>query len=267
MSSGEKVDGDESGAASRQGIQSVELAVSILHALEHGFGPMTLSEIAEAAGMAPNKAHRYLVSLCRTGMVAQSQRSARYDLGPVMRRLGIEALRRSDEVGVTSDYMSRLRDQTGHSVNVAVWGDQGPVLVRWEYGTHALPITIRIGATMPLLTSSVGQVFLAYMPPTMLAPVLEQQISPQAVPEPAVIAGLQAEVREHGVAYTSGAVVPGMASIAAPVFPAAESLPLAVALALPMSMADEATIDALTTELLRTTTEITADLGGVAHRW
>ena len=49
----------------RQGIQSVENAMSVLLALERGAGPMTLTQIAEQAGMQPSKAHRYLVSLCR----------------------------------------------------------------------------------------------------------------------------------------------------------------------------------------------------------
>lgn len=86
----------------RQGIQSVENAKAVLLALESGAGPLTLTQVAEGAGMQPNKAHRYLVSLGRVGLVSQSPQSGRYDLGPAMRRLGAEALRRMDEVGVAS---------------------------------------------------------------------------------------------------------------------------------------------------------------------
>src|SRR4051812_2104793 len=101
----------------RQGIQSVELAMTVLQALEQGLGPMSLTQIGAAAGMAPSKAHRYLVSLGRVGLVAQSQRSGLYDLGPSMRRLGIESLRRTNEVGLVSEHLPGLRERTSHAAN------------------------------------------------------------------------------------------------------------------------------------------------------
>jgi DNA-binding IclR family transcriptional regulator len=127
---------DPTASPTRQGIQSVELAMIVLRAMEEGLGPMSLSQIAAGSGMQPNKVHRYLVSLGRVGLVAQSPRSGRYDLGPAMRRLGIEALRRMDEVSVVSEHLPALRDRTGHAVNLAVWGDHGPVIVRWDYGSY-----------------------------------------------------------------------------------------------------------------------------------
>src|ERR1700752_4741229 len=136
----------------RQGIQSVEIAMRVLLALERGAGPMTLTQIAEGCGRQASKVHRYLVSLGRVGLVSQSPRSGRYDLGPSLRRLGMEALRRMDEVGLASEYLPGLRDRTRHAVNLAVWGDHGPVVVRWDYGSYALPITVRVGATLPMLT-------------------------------------------------------------------------------------------------------------------
>jgi DNA-binding IclR family transcriptional regulator len=255
-------DGWEPGAA-RQGIQSVELAMTVLQALEWGLGPMSLTQIATATGMIPSKAHRYLVSLGRVGLVTRSRRSGLYDLGPAMRRLGIEALRRMDEVGLASEHLPGLRDRTRHAVNLAVWGDHGPVLVRWDYGAYALPINVRVGATLPLLSSSVGRVYLAYLPQTITSPVLASQLAGDGVDPPTAqeISRIRAQVLEQGVAVTSGGVIPGVTSVAAPVLPAGESVPLAVAIVLPARLADGATISGLTAELLRTTAAIGADLG------
>ena len=256
-------DGRET-AAARQGIQSVELAMTVLQAIEQGLGPMALTQIAAAAGMAPSKAHRYLVSLGRVGLVVQSQRNGLYDLGPAMRRLGIESLRRMDEVGLASEHLPGLRDRTRHAVNLAVWGDHGPVLVRWDYGAYALPITVRVGATMPMLTSSVGRVYLTHLPATITTPVLAGQLATDRIDEPTTkeIARIRAQVLDRGVAVTSGGVIPGVASVAAPVFAAGESLPLVVAVALPARLASQATLDEVTAELLRTTAAIAVDLGG-----
>lgn len=247
----------------RQGIQSVELAMTVVHAIERGLGPMSLTQIGAAAGMAPSKAHRYLTSLCRVGLVAQSPRSGLYDLGPATRQLGIEALRRMDEVGLASEHLPGLRDETAQAVNLAVWGDEGPVIVRWDYGAHPLPITIRVGATMPLLTSAVGRVYLAYLPEPVITPVLERQSTEQTREAwtPERLARLSEEVRERGFALTTDEVIPGVTSVAAPAFPAQVSIPLVVAVALPTRLADTATMARVERALLRTTAAIEADLG------
>ena len=224
--------------------------MTVLAAIERGRGPMSLSQIAAAAGMATSKAHRYLVSLGRAGLVAQAHSSGLYDLGPAARRLGVESLRRMDEVGLASEYLPGLRDRTSHAVNLAVWGDHGPLLVRWEYGVHPLPITIRIGATMPLTTSSVGLVFLAHLPKPLTAPLLEERAD-EAV----------AKVLEQGFARTSEAMIPGVTSVAAPVLTA--SLPLAVALAMP-SRTSERELAEATADLVETTIRMSAELGGTA---
>jgi DNA-binding IclR family transcriptional regulator len=256
------VTADETGTA-RRGIQSVEIAMTVLLALERGAGPMSLSQVAAYSNMQPSKVHRYLVSLGRAGLVTQSPTSGLYDLGPSMRRLGAEALRRMDEVSLASEYLPGLRDRTRHAVNLAVWGDHGPVIVRWDYGAYPLPITVRVGATMPLLASAVGQVFLAYLPDALTAPVLAAQHPPD---DPSPLTGEEIEqakaaVRREGIAFTSGGLIPGLASVAAPVFTTVASLPLAVAIALPKQLATDDALRELTAELLATTKAMSAELG------
>lgn len=264
MDDGLPADADElSTARDRQGIQSVEIATTVLLALEKGGSPMGLSQIAALAGMQPSKVHRYLVSLGRGGLVSQSPTSGLYDLGPAMRRLGAEALRRVDEVSLASEYLPGLRDRTRHAVNLAIWGDYGPVIVRWDYGAYSLPITVRVGATMPLLASAVGQVFLAYLPDTMTAPALAAQ-HPDDDPIPlndTEIARLKADVRRNGLAFTSGGLIPGLVSVAAPVETTPMSPLLVVAIAMPKAAATPAVLSDITADLLATTTAISTALG------
>jgi len=258
--------GGEDTAPARQGIQSVELAMTVLQALEDGRCPMSLTQLATASGMAPSKAHRYLVSLGRVGLVARSPSTGLYDMGPALRRLGIESLRRMDEVGLISEQLPGLRDRTSHAVNLAVWSDHGPVVVRWEYGSYALPITVRVGATLPLLTSSVGRVFLAYLPETLTEPVLRSQLESTGPEIPAAdeIARIKADVLGSGFSVTSGGVIPGIASVAAPVFAAGESVPLVVAVILPARAASPAILDEVSTKLLDLTHTMSVELGATA---
>lgn len=254
---------DDDATPARQGIQSVEIAMTVLLALEGSAGPMSLTQIATASGMQPSKVHRYLVSLGRAGLVSQSKSSGLYDFGPAMRRLGAEALRRMDETGLASEYLPELRDRTGHAVNLAVWGDHGPVVVRWDYGSYALPITVRVGATLPMLSSSVGRVYLTHLPDTLTRPVIEAQGATAVGPSLSQrdLARIRADVVRDGVAVTSGGVIPGVASVAAPVFTTGESLPLAVAIALPDRHATPEVLRDVTAALLETTKAMSAALG------
>lgn len=242
-----------------RGIQSVEIAVAVLRAMERRSGPLSLSEIAALAGMQPNKVHRYLVSLVRTGLLSQSTRSARYDFGAGMRRLGAEALRRTDEVVLVSEHLPDLRDLTGHSINLVAWGDTGPVAVRWDYGSHALPITVRVGATLPILTSSVGHVYLTHLPESLTRPVIRAQPGPP--PQDGEIEQITTQVRRAGVAITTDAVIPGLTAVAAPIFGSGESLPLAVSVLLPTPQASTETLDEITTTLLDATRKMSIELG------
>jgi DNA-binding IclR family transcriptional regulator len=251
------------GQDARQGIQSVENAMTVLLALERGAGPMTLTQVAEGCGMQASKVHRYLVSLGRAGLVSQSPRSARYDLGPSMRRLGAEALRRMDEVGLASEYLADLRDRTKHAVALLAWGDNGPVVMRWEYGAYRLPITVRVGSTLPVLTTSAGQVFLSCLPDALTAPILSAARADHSSPTDEEIARIKANIRRQGFAVTTNAMIPGATAVAAPVFATEASLPLVVVIVLPQSHSGPAVVSEMCTELLATTTAISAELGHI----
>jgi DNA-binding IclR family transcriptional regulator len=250
------------GQPQRQGINSVEIGVRVLLAMDGTGGPLALSEISQRAGMEPSKVHRYLVSLCRAGLVSQVP-SGHYDYGPTMRRLGAEALRRTNEVVAASERMPALRDSTGHSVNLSVWGDDGPIIVRWDYGTFALPLTVRVGATLPLLRSSAGMVFLATLPESLTQRALAKASGGDAKAQSAskVLRAAKAAVRRTGVVVTHGAVIPGIASISAPVHASGESLPNVLSVVLPDGEMTESERQRVTRLVLETADLISRELG------
>lgn len=236
--------------------------MTVLLALERGIGPMSLTQVGTASGMASSKVHRYLVSLCRVGLVMQSPTSGLYDLGPALRRMGAEALRRIDEASVAGDHVRALRDRTGHTTGMHVWGEHGPVLIRWETGGHLLPMITRVGSTVPLVSTSAGRVFLAHLPATMTDPVLRAARScGQCDLTEDQIEEIKADVRRTGVAIATNAVIPGVSSIAAPVFNAEGDIPLTVLIGIPNAAATAATMRSLSAELLTTTRTISAELG------
>lgn len=238
----------------------------VLAALERGGGPMPLSEIAAGSGLQPSKTHRYLVSLVRTGFVAQEASTGLYNLGPAARTLGVEALRRIDEVGTASRHAGVLRDRTGHTVYLALWTDAGPSLVRQDHGWYPLPIVVRVGSILPIVDSSIGRTFLAHLPEALTGPILRAQQRRKETSELSTerLAELVDEVRRTGFATARGSVIAGLNVISAPVFGADGRIEVVIAVATPARFDDDQEVRRIADALLATAEAISAELGWVA---
>jgi DNA-binding IclR family transcriptional regulator len=215
-------------AAARQtsaGIQSIENGWPILRTLIEAQGAMTLSAIAAATGMAPGRAHKYLASFIRTGFIAQNAAGGRYDLGPFALELGVAAMRRINVMDLAQPIMDNLRDQLGHTVSLAIWTRHGPTIMRIAETPDIMSLTVRFGTVMPLLTSSFGRIFAAFLDRRLTHDLIRAELAdPKGQ---AAQAGLRKmsdiepmleEYRSRRVSAAENLIAPGRAALAAPVF-------------------------------------------------
>jgi DNA-binding IclR family transcriptional regulator len=217
----------------KHGVQSLEIGMSILRAMVNGQRSMMLKEIAAASGMPASKAHRYLVSLIRAGLVEQDPMSSRYDLGAFAMNIGLVALDRLDRVRLGLNTIAEMRDEINQTTALAVWGDKGPVIVRWERPRRPITVNVITGTVMDLLSSATGRVFAAWMPKKAVAPLIADEIkAPDVPPELKSKTGVEAmlaDIRSKGFADTAGFHrVPGVAAVAAPVFNFKNEITMAV---------------------------------------
>jgi len=161
----------------RQGVQSVEIGLRLMRHLAQRPGPLALKDLAQAAGMPAAKAHRYLVSLIRAGMAEQDRESGRYRLGPLSLELGLAALRELDVLKFGGEALADLRAAIDETVLLAVWGNKGPVVARWEESSRPVATNVRAGWVMPLVNSATGRCFVAYMPEAITAVLLEEELA------------------------------------------------------------------------------------------
>jgi DNA-binding IclR family transcriptional regulator len=219
-------------SGSRQGIQSIEIGNRLIVALAEASKPLMLRDLAKAARMPPSKAHRYLVSYARVGLVAQEAESGRYDLGPLALQLGLAALRRMDAVGLAMPALRDLADAIRQTVALAVWANRGATIIRW-LGTDApVAATLRVGSIMPLTRSATGLVFIANQPQRRWQTLVRQELAENRRNElqPQSLSDLQPQleqIRREGYAVTSG-FIPGISGMAAPVFAEDGSMALAI---------------------------------------
>jgi DNA-binding IclR family transcriptional regulator len=209
----------------RAGIQSIEVGAPLLVALTDAAGPMTLTALADAAEMTPSKAHKYLASFVRVGLVSQSAETGRYSLGPLAVEIGFSALRRLDVVQFAQDALNELRDRLGFAGSLTIWGNHGPTIVRKADNDQPVSLVVQLGMVLPVLTSSNGRIFAAYLDRSETGNFIKTEL---AVPSgPAARAGLHsvadvekllAAVRKSGIAVAKDLLYPGVAALSAPVF-------------------------------------------------
>ena len=253
---------DSKSTKKQVGIQSIEIGMQVLEALANKAGPMSLTDICTASGMLPSKVHRYLVSYLRCGMLCQSSATGLYDFGPAARRLGAIAMARLDEVGRASDYVMKLREKTGHTVALCVWGDSGPLLVRWEIGMYPMLANIRVGSSLPVVGSTVGKVFLAYLPKAITKIMVKKERQATETDQTdEQLSLLLDEIRETKWCGSASALIPGIDIIAAPIFDLQGSITSVVSLIGPHQYFKGAQLKKLTDELLFAANAISMDIG------
>ena len=202
----------------------MEVGGQLLLALAHHGRPMALKDLAREARMPPAKAHPYLVSFGKLGLVEQEPASGRYGLGPLALQLGLISLQQYDPVRLATALIDELAQAMGHTVAIAVWGNRGPTIVRVAEPPSPVHVSMRHGTVMSLTGTASGWLFAAHRPrPEVLAVLEAERSSPGADFEPRL-----AEVRERGIARAVDLSMPGVSAMAAPVFDGGRAMVLSI---------------------------------------
>ena len=209
----------------QQGIQSIEIGAQLLRALAANGRSMKLIDLAKKSGMPAAKAHRYLVSFIRMGLVEQDANTGRYDLGEFSLELGLASLSRIDAVRLADPILEDLCEELGETVALSVWGNNGATCVRLIEAGGPVTVTLRTGIVMPLTTSATGLAYAAFFQSPYLKKWIAGELHATAEAENtttiAVMRELEAllkEIRNHGIARASGSLTPGINGFCAPVF-------------------------------------------------
>ena len=213
--------GDASGG--QRSVQSVEVGGRLLLALADSRNDLSLKDLAARAGLTPSRAHPYLVSFSRLGLVEQRAASGRYALGPAALQIGLAALHQLDPIQAAAPVAEALAARTGHAVALAVWGNFGPTVVRLIDARQPLHVMLRAGSVMSLTGTATGRAFVAALPLERLEHASPAALgeSPGARPWQERREELQAiadESRAHGVSRAAGRPIPGVNAFSAAAF-------------------------------------------------
>jgi DNA-binding IclR family transcriptional regulator len=208
----------------QRAVQSVEVGGRLLLALADQPGAMTLKDLAAKADLPPSRAHPYLVSFGKLGLIEQDPGNGRYALGPAALQLGLACLNQLDPVKVAVPLAQELASRTGHAVALALWGNFGPTVVRLFEARQPLHVAMRAGTVMSLLGTATGQAFAAVLPVQRVQALLagarregDVERIGSAPADLVELARVSEDYRQHGLARAVGRPIPGVNAFSAAV--------------------------------------------------
>lgn len=253
----------------RRSIQSVETGFPLLAALVESARPMTLRDLAAAAGMTSAKAHPYLVSFVRVGLVQQDPATGQYDLGPFALQMGLVSLQRLDPVRLATPELARLAATVGHTLAMAVLGSHGPTIIHITEAGYPVHVNMRKGTVMSMLHTATGLVFSAWLPPSVAEHYIARETGDAAVlasinrhaDSLAQARPLLEDIRRRGMARALGNPLPGIDALSVPVFDHTGSIVLALTCLGPSALFDASWDGAVARPLAACAAEISRKLG------
>lgn len=189
-------------AETSQGVNSVDIAVNILAFVASQNGQARAIDIATGCNLSKSRLHKYLVSLCRTGMLGQNEKGL-YCLGTTLLQMAGKSTTARDPVSELNMALIAFRDTFNHSTGVVVETDGGLVLKHYNRSFRNVDIDFLPNTPVPLHASSAGQVFMSY-----------SDYQPQNQAQIQLIEQIRA--RGYAVRHNPTQGIPGAQSIACP---------------------------------------------------
>jgi len=144
-----------------QGINSVDIAVSILTFVVSQNGQARAIDIATGCGLSKSRLHKYLISLCRTGMLCQNEKGL-YCLGATTLQLTGGQTGARDAIDELNTMLVTFRDTFNHSTGVVVASENGLILKHYNRSFRNVDIDFLPNTQVPLHASAAGQIFMSF---------------------------------------------------------------------------------------------------------
>jgi DNA-binding IclR family transcriptional regulator len=192
-------------------------ALAVLGCFEHAGTPLSVRAIAATTGIPLSTVYRLVADLTEWGALDRAS-DGKYQVGLRLWGLGEQAGRRLRDRA--HPFLQGLFERTGEHVHLAVRDNNHALYVDKIVGAHPVPMVSRIGGRLPLHTTGVGRVLLAFQPhwfrEAYVNRELEQPTSKTVVEGDRLARELD-RVRRERVTFMTDEMRLGASSLAVPV--------------------------------------------------
>lgn len=199
-------------------VGSFEKGLRVLQAFEGARSSMTLSEVADRAGLDRAAARRFLLTLVELGFA--ERRDKHFNLTPRVLQLGFSYLSSLGLTDVMMPYLKEVSARLEESASVAVLDETEIVYVARVQTQRIMSVGLGIGARLPAATTSMGRVLLAHLDLAdrreRLARIKLIAYTQRSVTSRAELEQALRRVREEGHALVDQELEKGLRSLAVP---------------------------------------------------
>lgn len=200
-------------------VQSFARGLAVIRAFNAERPAMTLTEVAEAAGLTRAGARRILLTLVQLGYVAAEGRQFR--LTPRILELGFAYLTSMPFWDLAEPIMEQLTNEAHQSCSATVLDGTDIVYVLRIPTGRIMSINLGIGSRLPAYCSAMGRVLLAGLADAEIDAALARSElrahTPLTVTDPAQLKAAILKVREQGWSLVDRELETGLVAIAAPI--------------------------------------------------
>ena len=206
------------GNTSTPGASVTSRALALLGAFDEHHRRLTLTELAERAGLPMPTAHRLVGELVAWGALARTP-TGEYVVGRRLWDLGLLAPVQTGLRELASPYLHDLYGATLATVHLAVRDGTEVLYVDRLAGHASVPVVSSVGSRLPLHATGVGKVLLAHAPAEVQHAVLADlpRITPYTITQPGLLRRQLARVLRDGYATTVEEMSLGACSVAVPI--------------------------------------------------
>lgn len=195
-----------------QGVNSVEIAVTVLETIAELGASARAIDIARLSGLSKSRLHKYLVSLCRSQLIYQDPQTSLYSLGSKLSTLGDAAKAQNGALVVINNALCQLRDRLNISTGLAIIAGDTPTLINYNRSNKNIELDYKDNTQIPLLTSAAGKIFLTFSARFRSQHLLTEEEEKQILHD------------GYAIRLTETEGIPGARAIACPVFNTNRSL-------------------------------------------
>lgn len=192
--------------------------IAVLGAFEHTMRPLGVTEIAELADLPPSTTHRLVSELTEGGLLSKKS-DGRYQLGLRIWELAQNTGRQLRDTA--RPFIQELYSLTSETAQLVVRDKDEALLIDRAYGTKKIPRSARVGGRLPLNSTAVGKILLAFDEPWVKQSYLKLPLNastPKTIVNPEVLTAQLKQIHSQGFAITHDEQRIGGASIAVPVW-------------------------------------------------
>lgn len=207
-----------SGRASQQGVTVTSKVLAILGCFDARHPALRLSEIARGADLPLATAHRLVAELASWGALSRREDGA-YVIGRRLWRLGLLTPSSNTLRESAAPFLHDIHAATRATVHLGVRDGLTVLYVDRLAGSTSVPVVSRVGTRLPLHSTGVGKVLLAYAPAEVQTAAFGrlERITPYTITQPRQLRQQLARVLEEGYAQTQEEMSLGACSVAVPV--------------------------------------------------